>query len=563
MTHATSPPSKLGQTAVGQVAAKLVKVATSSPLNSKNHHDIKPLKSTEELTKEIHLSEEDDGDYDDLSIGSNNLPLNRTAVVAPPRHPLSSGSSIHSIPNWVYGTTNSLPRSSSISSAVSGLCLTERGQVAVPHPEIIQNLLFPSSDSLKQKIMIYREKVNQVLNQDITNSESCKEPLLIITGPSYIKDVAQVKACSQWIGSMIGKKFNNKQQQQLQQQLPTSLLNNKHDIHDDLLISIRTNLSKYNHPYNDPHNSSSIMTFEIEHGIPICRALLCELAEVCPIVGETCDTITPQYLNDLYCLGLVSSTLTESQLHRELASGVSYPVGFNTQDSELSFDKSMYVHKITAALDAMYATSQPHQFLSVTKIGTVAVVGTTGNEDTFIILQLNLQLNFDELKVIIKRVYSYGNLTRKTPRIMIDVGKISNDQYNEKLSILTQLLNDIETKHTIVGVMIDSGDNYIPDGFDINVHDEDDDDEEDEHDNGIEIFHDNEENHRKLLQLNKYFMKKRISKGIQAKLFKAPKVTSNESTNITNNNNNYRYENLINADKFISELNKLSKSRRS
>ncbi|KAK6201346.1 uncharacterized protein RJT21DRAFT_130502 [Scheffersomyces amazonensis] len=463
-------------------------------------------------------------------------------------------------PNWIYGTTNTLPRTSSVSS-VSGLCLTERGHITVPQPEVIQNMLYPSSDSLKEKILTYRNKVSQILNQNILNPSTCQEPLLVITGPSFIKDVAQAKACATWLGSLTNKNEYELKSQKLSYPLHELVQHTNPISSNDLLLTIRTNLSKYNYNYDDPEllkSNSSVMTFEIQHGIPICRALLCELAEICPIVGETCDTITPQYLNDLYCLGLVSSTLIESQLHRELASGVSYPVGFTANDSELPFDKSMYPHKITAALDALYATSQPHQFLSVSKIGTVAVVGTTGNDDTFIILQINLELNFEELKQLIQKVYSYSKLAKQSPRVLLDVGKIHNTDYEIKLSILKQLLTDPDTKYTIVGVLIDSGDNYIPTDYPI-------DNEETDNDHEQEL----DEQNRKLLQLNRYFIKKRIRDGIH-KTFSKPKpkspTTTTTTTTITETSLTgdmaLRYEHLINANNLISELHLLSTNRR-
>lgn len=352
-------------------------------------------------------------------------------------------------PNWEYGTSSQRVAS----RTNSGLCSSERGHGAVALPEVIQNILYPSSEQLKQKILAYRANFSSMLSYE---SGEFNYPLLVVAGPSFVHDMAQIKACALWVGQLLGKQAS-----------PGCLLPESVIIpgnsNQNLILALRTNLSKYNLNYDDAKNSlQSIMTFEIKLGMPVCRALLSELANICPIVGETADTITPQYLSDLYCLSFVSSTLVESQLHRELASGVSYSIGFNTSDSHLPFNKSMYKHKITTALDAMYASSQPHQFLSVTKVGTVAVVGTIGNEETFLILQVNLQLYFEELKEIIDYIYSHPRHMCKTPRIMLDVGKVSNADFDAKLKIMSKLLTSSSTRYKIIGVVIDSGDNYTP-----------------------------------------------------------------------------------------------------
>ncbi|KAK6457559.1 uncharacterized protein RJT20DRAFT_125335 [Scheffersomyces xylosifermentans] len=520
---------------------------------------ISPVRSTEEITLEVHNSDID-SELESLQLEQSitlqsvaqtldectNIAQKNETVVGKRPTTMSSSSSLSSIfaPNWVYGTTLHASKSRGVSSSgTSGLCLTERGQITVPQPEVIQNMLFPATESLKEKIISYREKVREVLAQDINNTENFKSPLLVITGPTHIRNPNQAKACAQWIGTILGNKFNNVPQQSIPDSVKHLYQSEYHEVPTNLLMSMRTNLTKYNYDYNDPallRDPASIMTFEIQHGIPVCRALLCELAEICPIVGETSDTITPQYLSDLFCLGLVSSTLIESQLHREMASGSSYAVGFNTSDSELPFDKSMYAHKVTSALDAMYASSQQHQFLSVTKVGTVAVVGTVGNEDTFVILQLNLQLDFNELKSVIEKVYSYSKLDRPSPRIMLDLGKVSNGQYHDKLSLLNSLLDDSACKYKIMGVIVDSGDYYVPDNFPIDLTQEMVENHE---------LDDDEEDHRKLMELNKYFVQRRIQKSMAKKSVDVKLTTDDD------------YEYVLNADKLIKELEKLSKRR--
>ena len=115
----------------------------------------------------------------------------------------------------------------------------------------------------------------------------------------------------------------------------------------------------------------------------------------------------------------------------------------------------MYKHKLTSALDSMYSSSQPHRFLSITKLGTVAVVGTTGNQDTFVVIQVNLELNVEELMDIISTIYNHP-LNLGGARVLLDLGVLTHSTYQEKLSIVTTLLT--QARSLIMGVLIDSGD---------------------------------------------------------------------------------------------------------
>lgn len=125
---------------------------------------------------------------------------------------------------------------------------------------------------------------------------------------------------------------------------------------------------------NDPDIDG---TFHINKGLRVARKLFVDLTSKLPIAGEMLDTISPQFLSDLFSVGAIGARTTESQLHRELASGLSFPVGFkNGTDGTLG-----------VSIDALRAASHPHHFLSVTKPGVVAIVGTDGNKDCFVILR--------------------------------------------------------------------------------------------------------------------------------------------------------------------------------
>ena len=126
---------------------------------------------------------------------------------------------------------------------------------------------------------------------------------------------------------------------------------------------------------NDPHLDGS---FDINTGLRLARRVLCEINELgVPCATEFLDMITPQYTADLVAWGAIGARTTESQVHRELASGLSCPIGFkNGTDGN-----------VRIAIDAIRAASSPHYFLSVTKAGRSAIVSTVGNEDCHIILR--------------------------------------------------------------------------------------------------------------------------------------------------------------------------------
>ena len=126
---------------------------------------------------------------------------------------------------------------------------------------------------------------------------------------------------------------------------------------------------------NDPEING---TFKINKGLRISRQLFCELTSLgMPIASEMLDTISPQFLADLISLGAIGARTTESQLHRELASGLSFPVGFkNGTDGSLG-----------VAIDAVGAAASEHHFMGVTKQGLAAITKTRGNEHSFVILR--------------------------------------------------------------------------------------------------------------------------------------------------------------------------------
>jgi len=174
---------------------------------------------------------------------------------------------------------------------------------------------------------------------------------------------------------------------------------------------------------NDPKLDGS---FSINEGLRIGRQLLLDLNDIgVPVGCEFLDMITPQYIADVVSWGAIGARTTESQIHRELASGLSCPVGFkNGTDGN-----------IRIAVDAIRAAQAPHHFLSVTKAGHSAIVATAGNEDCHIILRGGAKPNYDAASVdaaarglaetgIPSRLmidFSHGNSSKK-PEKQVEVG---------------------------------------------------------------------------------------------------------------------------------------------
>ena len=195
---------------------------------------------------------------------------------------------------------------------------------------------------------------------------------------------------------------------------------------------------------NDPDLDGS---FRINHGLRVARELLMEINSAgVPAGCEYLDMITPQYIADFVAWGAIGARTTESQVHRELASGLSCPVGFkNGTDGNIKI-----------AADAIKAAQQPHHFLSVTKGGHSAIVSTKGNEDCHIILRGGKAPNFDAASV--EAACTDLGKAGLAQRLMIDASH-ANSQKNHQNQIavcenIGQQLTAGETR--IVGVMIES-----------------------------------------------------------------------------------------------------------
>lgn len=195
---------------------------------------------------------------------------------------------------------------------------------------------------------------------------------------------------------------------------------------------------------NDPHLNG---TFDINFGLRQARKLLLELNNMgMPASTEFLDMITPQYYADLISWGAIGARTTESQVHRELSSGLSCPVGFkNGTDGNLKI-----------AIDAIGAANHPHHFLSVTKTGHSAIVHTSGNPDCHVILRGGKEPNYDSSHV----KAAAEQLTRAgvTPKLMVDFSHAnSRKDYKRQMEVAEDVAQQIRNgEQNIMGVMVES-----------------------------------------------------------------------------------------------------------
>lgn len=195
---------------------------------------------------------------------------------------------------------------------------------------------------------------------------------------------------------------------------------------------------------NDPYLND---TFKINDGLRMGRKLLLDLTDMgMPTASEFLDMISPQYVADLISWGAIGARTTESQVHRELASGISCPVGFkNGTDGNIKI-----------ASDAIRSASASHHFLSVTKYGHSAIIETAGNPDCHIILRGGKEPNYSAEHVsAIKQELEQSGLPQK---VMIDFSHAnSSKQYQRQMVVAEDVANQIAGgEEAIFGVMIES-----------------------------------------------------------------------------------------------------------
>lgn len=278
---------------------------------------------------------------------------------------------------------------------------------------------YPATDMAAKTVSDSRQAIHNILKKT-------DDRLLVVIGPCSIHDTQAAK------------------------EYAARLLTLREELSDSLEVVMRVYFEKprttvgWKGLINDPHLDNS---YQINDGLRIARKLLLDINDSgLPAAGEFLDMITPQYMADLMSWGAIGARTTESQVHRELSSGLSCPVGFkNGTDGT-----------IKVAIDAINAASAPHCFLSVTKYGHSAIVETSGNGDCHIILRGGKEPNYSAHHVsAVKTGLEKAGLD---PQVMIDFSHAnSSKQFQKQLVVSDDVSQQIAGgDKAIIGVMIES-----------------------------------------------------------------------------------------------------------
>jgi 3-deoxy-7-phosphoheptulonate synthase len=285
-------------------------------------------------------------------------------------------------------------------------------------PDLLVDEL-PATERATETIYRARETIHNIL-------QGIDDRLLVVIGPCSIHDYDAAL------------------------EYATRLTNVKERLASDLFIVMRVYFEKprtnvgWKGLINDPGLDGS---FRINDGLRLARRLLLQVSEMgLPAGSEFLDLITPQYISELISWGAIGARTTESQVHRELASGLSCPVGFkNGTDGNLRI-----------AVDAVKASRHPHHFLGVTKMGHSAIVATRGNEDTHIILRGGKTPNYDAAGVneAARELAAAGLATR----VMIDFSHANSEkQFKRQVDVAHAVSEQIgEGDDRIFAVMVES-----------------------------------------------------------------------------------------------------------
>lgn len=300
---------------------------------------------------------------------------------------------------------------------IDDLRICETKEVVAPvqvHEEI------PVTEVAAKTILQAREDIHKVLTGE-------DDRLVVVVGPCSIHDTV---AAHEYAGL---------------------LKTVKEELKQDLIIIMRVYFEKprttvgWKGLINDPDINSS---FNINKGLRVARQLLSDLNDLgVPAATEYLDLITPQYLSDLISWGAIGARTTESQVHRELASGLSCPVGFkNATDGGIKI-----------AIDAINSAMSPHHFLSVTKEGRSAIFSTTGNKDAHIILRGgNDEPNYDAVNV--EKVAEKLEKAALASNIMIDFSHANSlKQCQRQMVVAEDVAEQIARgDQRIMGAMVES-----------------------------------------------------------------------------------------------------------
>ena len=282
---------------------------------------------------------------------------------------------------------------------------------------------------LKQQIPLSEQGTNYIAEARQTISDIIHgkdHRLLVVTGPCSIHDIKSAKEYALKL-------------KELHEQLK-----------DDMYLVMRIYFEKprttvgWKGLLNDPHMNDS---FEVEEGLKLGRELLVWLAELeIPVATEALDPISPQYLSELFSWSAIGARTTESQTHREMASGLSMPVGFkNGTDG-----------KINVAINALESAMHSHRFMGINTQGQVALMQTQGNPDGHIILRGGKTPNYETADV--QTIEEQINNAGLTPKLVVDCshGNSSKDHTRQPL-VADDIFEQICTgNRSIMGIMLES-----------------------------------------------------------------------------------------------------------
>ncbi len=278
---------------------------------------------------------------------------------------------------------------------------------------------FPVSPAVAQRVTAARQGIHRVLH-------GADDRLVVVIGPCSVHD------------------------HEMALDYARRLAVEAERLSEDLLIVMRVYFEKprttvgWKGLINDPHLDNS---FDINEGLRRARKLLLDVNTMgLPCATEFLDMITPQYVADLISWGAIGARTTESQVHRELASGLSCPVGFkNGTDGN-----------VRIAMDAIRSAQSPHHFLSVTKSGHAAIVQTVGNEDCHVILRGGKVPNYDAASV--DAACTEMAKAGVSARVMIDFSHgNSRKEYQRQMEVATDVAGQLAAgEERIMGVMVES-----------------------------------------------------------------------------------------------------------
>ena len=291
--------------------------------------------------------------------------------------------------------------------------------IPLPPPEHLIRFFPIAGTAIERLIGATRESVRRIMSRQ-------DDRLLVIMGPCSIHDPAAALEYAR------------------------KLLEQRHRYADTLEVVMRVYFEKprttvgWKGLINDPYLDES---YRIDEGLRIARQLLVEINRLgMPAGSEFLDTISPQYIGDLIAWGAIGARTTESQVHRELASGLSAPIGFkNGTDGNLKI-----------AVDAIQAAARPHHFLSVHKNGQVAIVETRGNPDCHVILRGGKAPNYEAASVV--AACKEIEAAKLTCRLMIDCSHAnSSKQHERQVDVARDIAGQVVAgSECIFGVMVES-----------------------------------------------------------------------------------------------------------